>query len=186
MAVEVVGSRYTCRTNYLIAAACLVFGLWFLRDGWFNKDFFQKYIHQDEVTGEIKYDWELQFNRTWAPIGCGIVMFYFVISAVRLKSKKIVADREGLIMSRGRKIAYKDIRQIDKRFFEQKGYFSLEYEQAGQTKNLKFDDRTWDGLGLLLDEIVKQTGAKSLAEAEGKPKENAPTAEDEHDETNKD
>jgi len=177
MAVEVVGSRYTGRTNYLIAAACVVFGLWFLYDGWFNEEFIQEYTVVDEVTGEESQDITLQVNRTWIPIGCGVVMIYFIISAVRLKSKKIVADSEGLIISNGRKIAFNDIRQIDKRFFEQKGYFTIEYEQAGQTKEIKFDDRTWDGLGLLLDEIVKQTGAKSIAEVEGQEKENNNTAE---------
>ena len=180
MAVEVVGSRYTGRTNLLIAVACVVFGLWFLYDGWFNEEFIQEYTVVDEVTGEESQDITLQVNRTWIPIGCGIVMIYFVIAALRLKSKKIVTDSEGLVTSNGQKIAFNDIRQIDKRFFEQKGHFTIEYEQAGQTKEIKFDDRTWDGLGLLLDEIVKQTGAKSIAEVEGQEKENDNSAEDSH------
>ena len=184
MAVEVVGSRYTGRTNYMIAAACVVFGLWFLYDGWFNKDFIQEHSVVNEETGEKSLDPTLQVNRTWIPIGCGVVMIYFVIAAVRLKSKKIVADSEGLILSDGRKIAFNDIRQIDKRFFDQKGHFTIEYEQADQTKEMKFDDRTWDGLGLLLDEIVNQTGAKSIAEVEGQKKENDNSAEDSNGDQN--
>jgi len=186
MAVEVVGSKYTSRTNLLIAAACVVFGLWFLYDGWLNQEFIQGHTDIDEATGEQKIDGDLQLNRTWIPLGCGVVMIYFVISAVRLKSKKIVTDSEGLILNDGRKIAFNDIRQIDKRFFDQKGYFAIEYEQADQTKEMKFDDRTWDGLGLLLDEIVNQTGAKSIAEVEGQEKENDNSAEDSHGDQNKD
>ncbi|MCP4710512.1 MAG: hypothetical protein GY869_17960 [Planctomycetes bacterium] len=182
MAVEVVGSRYTCRTNLIIAAACVVFGLWFLYDGWLNEEFIKD--HTDKITEEI--DPTLQSNRTWIPLGCSVVMIYFVISTVRLKSKKIVTDSEGLVISDGQKIAFSDIRQIDKRFFEQKGYFAVEYEQAGQTKEMKFDDRTWDGLGLLLDEIVKQTGAKSITEVDGQDKENDINAENGDGDQNKD
>jgi len=186
MAVEVTGSRYTCRTNYLIAAACIVFGLWFLYDGWFNDEFIQDHMSLDEVTNEQQPNVDLMINRLWAPIFCGIVMVVFVIFAIRLKSKKIVTDNEGLILSNGQKITFNDIRQIDKRFFDQKGYFSIEYGPTGSTKEIKFDDRTWDGLRSLLDEIVKQTGAKSLAETEGQKKENDNAAEDSNGDQAKD
>ena len=56
MAVEVIGSRYTCRTNYIIAAVCVVFALWFLYDGWGNEEFQKEHTIIDEQTGQERPD----------------------------------------------------------------------------------------------------------------------------------
>ena len=164
MAAEAIGSRYTIKTNYLIAAACMAFALWFLYDGWFNEEF------QNENTEEGKPNITLQLNRTWLPIICGLAMACFASSAVRLRSRKIRADDKGLALSTGQEIPYESVRQIDKRHFEKEGHFAIEYQAGAGKKRLKLSDRHWDGLGLLLDELKKQTGAKPADALESEPK----------------
>jgi hypothetical protein len=161
MAVAATGSKYTCKTNYLIAAACAAMALWFLYDGWLNEEF-----QNDENISDL----DLQMNRIWIPAGCGLVIIYCMAAAWRLKSKKIVAAEKGLALSTGQIVPYKSVRQIDKRYFEKEGHFTIEYEEQGGKKQLKLTDRTWDGLGLLLDELVKQTGAVPVESLEQKTK----------------
>jgi|GEM_PF-329274 len=176
MAVEAIGSRYTIKTNYLIAAACLVFGAWYFYDGWFNEKFQEEHTirvkdeETGEETGEERPEPSLQMNRTWIPIFCWLVMTYFVVSSLRLRTKKIIADDEGLTLSNGQKIPYKNIRQIDKRLFKKKGRYTIEYDEDGRKKQMTLTEFKWDGLGLLLDEIVKGTKAKPAESLEAEAK----------------
>lgn len=153
MAVVATGSRHTQNTNYIIAVACILFACWFLYDGWFNQKF------KEEHTKDGKPDLTLRMNKFYIPIGCAVVVAFFILSAQRLKSQKITADETGLEFAGGLKIAYDSIKQIDKRFFDKEGHFTLDYEQGGEVKKMKLTDRTYDGLGILLDEVVRQTGA---------------------------
>lgn len=154
MAIIATGSRHTRNTNYIIAVACVLFACWFLYDGWFNEDFIKEHKEKDEYL-------TIRMNQIYIPVACAIAAVYFVVSAYRLKSRTITAARSELEFSNGLKIAYGDIQQIDKRFFEKEGHFTLDYEQGGVAQKLKLTDRTYDGLGLVLDEIVRQTGAAS-------------------------
>ena len=183
MAVEVTGSKYTCKINYLIAVACVAAALYCIYDGWINKKFQEKYTLEDGTP-----DVTLQINRYWLPIICGVAMVYLVVTSVRLRSKNITADEEGLVLSTGKKIPYKNIKQIDKRYFEKKGHFTIEHEEQGRKEKLKLTDRHWDGLGALLDEIVKQTGAKpaGLLEKDTKPQDQPSAAPDQSVETSED
>ena len=54
MAVEATGSKSTCKTNYIIAIACLVFGMWYFYDGWFNEEYKNDNTIIDEETGKCK------------------------------------------------------------------------------------------------------------------------------------
>ena len=91
------------------------------------------------------------------------IAVFFVFSAQRLKSRTITATEDGLEFSDGQKIPYTNVKQIDKRFFDKEGRFTLDYEQGSESKKLKLSDRTYDSLGLLLDEIVRRTGAAPAA-----------------------
>jgi len=164
MAVIARGSRYKQKTDYLIAAICLIGALWLLNDGWRNEKFQQEHTKNDQPDGT------LQLNRIYGPMVCAVVAVYFLISAVRLNSKKITADEQGLHLPQGRIIAYNSINKIDKRSFDKEGHFTIEYQGEGTDKQLKLSDRTYDHLPLLLDEIVRRTGAAPI-DAESTPKE---------------
>ena len=106
----------------------------------------------------------LKFNRIWGPVVCLLVALYFLRSVVQTPRQRVVADEKGLTVTGRGTIAYGDIKKIDKRFFEKEGYFVVEYDQAGSAKQVKLSDRKFDSLGLLLDELVKQTGAAPAAQ----------------------
>jgi hypothetical protein len=153
MAIIASGSRYKRNTNYIIIVVCVLGALWLLNDGYLDKEF------QQEHTKDGKPDGTLQFNRIYAPVACAIAVVYFLISAARLKSQKITADESGLHLPGKKVLAYNSINKIDQRFFDKEGHFTIEYQDGGADKQLKLSDRNYDNLGMLLDEVVRQSGA---------------------------
>ena len=93
------------------------------------------------------------------PFICVIGTLYFLVASAKLKSRKLVADEKGVTLAGGEEIAYASIKQTDKRYFEKEGHFTIEYGAGGTDKKVKLSDRDYDGLGLLLDEVVRRTGA---------------------------
>ena len=87
-------------------------------------------------------------------------------AAVIGKSRKITADDKALVLADGQQIPYDDIVKIDKRKFAKEGAFTLEYQHGGNNKSLTLTDRKYDNLGLLLDEIIRRTGATPESEAQ--------------------
>ncbi len=154
MATTAKGSTYTRNTSFIIALACLAFLAYCLYDGWVSENFQKKYMNEDGSPSV-----NLQLNRYYMPIGCGAAALYFLINAVGLGSKKIVADDSGLTVNSSATIPYANLKKIDKSKFKSKGVLMIDYESGGVAKQLKLSDRTYDNLGLLLDEIVAQTGA---------------------------
>jgi len=161
MAVVATGSRHKRNSNWMIAAACIAFALWFLYDGWVNKDFQKEKMEQGKQL-------DLQANRYYVPIACAALAVYFAISAVRTKGLRAAADEQGLLLADGTRIGYDAIEKIDKRFFDQEGHFTVSYRSGAQERRLRLSDRDYDQLGLVLDEIVQRTGA-APASAESPP-----------------
>ena len=153
MAVVATGCRHTRNTNYIIAVVCILVGLYFFYDGWFGS-YREKELEENEGKPTIS----LYINQ-YAIIPLAVIAVYFALAAKRLNAKRIEADDTALSFSHGLKIPYNSIQQIDKRFFEKEGHFTIEHDADGSIKKLKLNDRTYDGLGLLLDEIVRRTGA---------------------------
>jgi len=156
MAVEAKGSNYSFRTGIIITVASIAFGAYFFYDGWISESYQQK--ETDPETGETTFN--LKFNRVYGPIVCGLAAGYFLIGALTLRRKRLVAEGEGLRFSGGQFIPYGAMKAINRTPLQKKGYFTIDYEEEGQRKTLKLTERVYDNLGLLLDEIVKQTGAK--------------------------
>ena len=166
MAIEATGSKHGKNSGFIIALVCVLVGGYCLYDGWLNEEFQQNHITDG------KPDVTLNVNRIWLPITCLIVAAYSVISATRVGGKKIVASEEGLSFSGGQTIAYSNIKQIDKRYFDKEGHFILSYKEADTDKRLKLSGRKYDNLGMLLDELIRRTGATAPADAsEGTEKE---------------
>ena len=154
MATTAKGSTYTRNTSFFIALACLLGVVWCLYDGWISEEFQKSHVREDGSPNV-----NLQFSRYYGPIGCGVAALYFVIQAIGVGSKKIVADDSGLTVNANQTIPYANLKKIDKSKFKSKGILLIEYESGGAARQLKLSDRTYDNLGLLLDEIVAQTGA---------------------------
>jgi len=153
MAVTATGSKYKQKTGYIIAVFCLGITLYCLYDGWISQDYQQKHIKDGQP------DANLMANRIYLPLAAMIYGSYMLFSSIRLRTKKIVADSAQLTLSNGEPVDYSQITQIDKRFFEKEGHFTVFYKKNGQEMKIKLSGQNYDGLGLLLDELVRCTGA---------------------------
>ena len=154
MAIQIAASKYKRNTNNLLALACVLIIAWLLYDGWFNEKF-----QREQTDPDGRPNTTLQSNRLWLPIFGAAAAIYFLLSAYYLKSQKITADHDAIRWEKGLNIPYDKIKQIDKRYFEKEGHFTIFYlDPAGADKKVKLSDRDWDGLGIFLDEIIQITG----------------------------
>lgn len=154
MAVEASASRFNRNNGFIFAAVCIAAALWFGYDGWFGS------YRDTELEGnDGKPTVNLMFNM-YVPIPLAAGAGYFLVTSLLSASRKLVADESGLVINDKKTVRYAEMKSIDKRHFDKEGHFTIEYEQAGKVERLKLSDRKWDNLGLLLDEVVKQTGAE--------------------------
>ncbi|MCF7958767.1 MAG: hypothetical protein K9M57_10000 [Phycisphaerae bacterium] len=172
MAVEATGSRYSRNTNFIIVLALIGAGAWFFYDGHYIEEF----INDNTLTkineaGEevVTQKFNLTFNRTMGPVICGLGAIYFLAQALMLGTKLISADETDVTVKGGPKIPYSSILKIDKRDLEKKGILKIYYDVNGTEAVLKLSDRTYDHLGLLLDQIVAKTGAAPESAAKNNP-----------------
>ena len=153
MAVEATGSKFSRNNNLIMAVVCLAFASWFGYDGWVGE-----YHDEELVKNNGKPTPNLYFNQ-YAPVPLAVVAIFALVAAAKVPSRRITADDKGLTLSDGREIPYSSIKKIDKREFDKGGHFIIEYSENETAQQLKLSDRKYDNLGLLLDEIVRQTGA---------------------------
>ena len=158
MAATATGSKFSRNNSLLLTVFCLAFAMWFAYDGWISS------AYQTENTVDGVPNANLKFNR-YAPVPLVAVALVSLVAALRTPSRKITADQTGLAVLTSPAIPYASITMIDKRQFEKEGFLIVEYTDAGTTKRLKLADRKYDGLGLVLDELVKQTGAEPAGKA---------------------
>lgn len=155
MAQVAKASRYKRRSNYIFILVCVALGGYLLYDGRLHQEFIKEHTRPDGTA-----DITLEVNRTWGPLACALGVAYLVVSGLRWRSKQVAADEQGLVLANGARVGYDQVLKIDKRQFAQKGRFSVVYEgSGGSEQELTLSERDYDGLGLLLDELVKQTGA---------------------------
>ena len=157
MSLVIHGSRHSRNSLIMIIAMCLIFGGYFLYDGWVSESFQQK--HLDADTG--KPDANLQFNRIYGPILCGAAALWFAASLWRWRWRRLEATDTGIVIGTDKEIPYAAMTRLDKRFFEAEGHFTLYYTVPGTSEEAagKFSDRDYDGLGTFLDTVVSKTGA---------------------------
>jgi len=153
MAVEAVGSKFSRNNHLIVAVMCIVFGAWFAYDGWINKEYQEEQTREDGTPTA-----NLQFNR-YAPVGLLAIAVYSLVAAAGVKSKRVVADEQGLTINNKITIPYSNVTHIDKRAFEKEGHFTVGYKEADADQTLKLSDRKYDNLGALLDELILRTGA---------------------------
>ncbi|MBN1818488.1 MAG: hypothetical protein JW828_14090 [Sedimentisphaerales bacterium] len=150
MAVIAPLSKYK-KGNFKIVIAVLIgLALWFAYDGYLNKSFIEKHTQEDGAPNGT-----LVFNQKSPPFlaGAAVLMglWYF-----RTKDKKVVADESSLIVGKTR-IPFDSIERIDKTHFDSNGYFTVIYKtETGSEAELRLNERTYDNLPAVLEELIRQ------------------------------
>lgn len=151
MAIEAPLSRYK-RTNFKIyIVVCLVLAAWFAYDGYISESFIQEHSDEEGNPNAI-----LVLNQKAPPVLVGVAVLigacFFVV-----RGRKLVADEKELIIAGRKRIPYDAIEAIDKTHFEQKGFFTIVYRNAGGAElRHRVSDRQYDNLGPVLDHLVAQ------------------------------
>ena len=161
MAVEATGSSFARKNAIIYAVLGILVGLYFFHDGWLG--WFTDYMDKELEAGGDNPTLNLQFNR-YVPFVLWPFALYYLIQIPRISKQRLVADNKGLTIQNQPTLSYDTITHIDNRPFDKSGYFLVGVNDGGRKRELKFSDRKYDNLGLLLDELVKQTGAKPQSE----------------------
>lgn len=149
MAIEAPLSK-SKRNDFIIGVVvCLGLALWFAYDGYFNQKFITEHTNK-----EGRPDSTLVFNQKSPPFFVAgallLGVYWFVI-----RHRKVVAAEDALVIAGRRKIPYDTIEQIDKTYFESKGFFTLTYKnENGKVVQYTLTDRHYSNLGPVLDHLV--------------------------------
>ena len=156
MSVEATASKYKANSFRLYMAVCIVGAAVLAYDGYLSKydwskrqSFYKKhYIENDNQPSDaIKFNMYSPF--VLLPLGA-----FFAFKWVTSKKKKVVAGDTSLDVS-GTEITYDSMESINKTHFESKGFFTITYKDSqGSSNEIKISDRDYDGLGIVLDEVV--------------------------------
>ena len=125
------------------------FGIYCIYDGYYNEEFIKE--HKD---AEGNPNSTLVFNQKSPPylIGAAALLGVYLFA---IKNKKIVADENELIISSKERISYDSIQQIDKTYFEKKGFFVITFkDKDGKEARRKLHERTYDNLAAILEHLV--------------------------------
>ena len=148
MAIEAPISNFKKNNLKIYIVFLLALAAWCAYDGYFNTEWIE-----DHTDAEGNQETYLVFNRN-APAVLGGVAILLGVYLFMIKDKKVVADESGLTFAK-KTISYDSIEKIDKTHFEKKGYFTITYkDQNGADTDCKLNDRTYDNLSAILDEVV--------------------------------
>jgi len=155
MAIEAPYSKYS-KNNFKIAIVlCLGAAIIFAYDGYLSKyewslrrSFYEKHVEDG------KPDFDMVFNQKSPFVFVGLAAVTTVWFWAR-KNKKLLADENELIISNKERISYDSIQQIDKTYYEKKGFFVITYKTEGDNEvNWKVSDRKYDNLAAILEHLV--------------------------------
>jgi hypothetical protein len=149
MAIEAPISRYKKTNIKICIAVCIGLVIWCIYDAHFNEEFIKKYTDADgNPTG-----W-LIINKKAPPflIGAAVLLGLYLFS---LRNKKLIAEENELIINDKKRISYGSIQQINKTYFDKKGFFVITYKDKGESEvRLKLTDRKYDNLTAILEHLV--------------------------------
>jgi hypothetical protein len=158
MALEAPLSKFK-RNNFIIyIVVCLGFATIFAYDGYLSQyDWSHRRAFYEEHTDEQgRPDSTLVWNQRLPPIlvaGALLVAGYWYT----IRHRKLVAAEDALHFSNGKKIPYDAIEQIDKTWFDKKGFFTIHYKAPdGKPVRRRLSDRQYDNLAPLLDHLIAQ------------------------------
>jgi len=151
MAIEAPLSKYSRNSFLIYIGICLVMAAWFAYDGYLSKSFIEEHTNE-----EGRPDTDLLINRYAPPFlvgGAALLGLWFWA----IRGRKLVAEEDELVISAKKRIPYSAIESIDKTHFENKGFFTINYERdSGTRAACKLTDRQYDNLKAILDHLVAQ------------------------------
>ncbi len=149
MAIEAPISKFK-RTNLKIyIVVCIALAVWCAYDGYFNKDWIKEHTNHDgSPQPYLVFNQKAPFFFGGAAVLLGLYLFV-------IKSRKLVADDNDLIISPNEKIAYDSIQKINKTGFDSKGYFIITYkDKDGREIDRKISGKTYDNLKAVLEHLI--------------------------------
>lgn len=155
MAIEAPYSKYS-KTNFKIGIVlCVAVAIIFAYDGYLSKyEWSLRRSFYEEHVKDGKPDFDMVFNQKSPLVFVGLAAVTTVWFWAR-KNKKVLADENELIISNKERISYDSIQQIDKTYFEKKGFFVITYkDKDGKEVRHKLNERTYDNLAAILEHLV--------------------------------
>ncbi len=149
MAIEAPLSKHKKNNFKIYIAVCIGLAIWFGYDGYFNEKFKERHADANGTP-----DATLAVNQKASPffIGAGVLLGAYLFA---IRNKKVIADENELIFSNKGRISYDSIQKIDKTRFKSKGFFIITHKSNdGREVNRKLNDRTYDNLEAILNELV--------------------------------
>ncbi len=155
MAIEAPYSKYS-KNNFKIAIVLFVaMAIIFAYDGYLSKyEWSLRRSFYEEHVKDGKPDFDMVFNQKSPFVFVGLAAVTTAWFWAR-KNKKVLADENELIISDKERISYDSIQQIDKTYYEKKGFFVITYKDKGDNEvKRKLNDRTYDNLAAILEHLV--------------------------------
>ncbi len=151
MVIEAPISKYKKTNIKICIAVCIGLVIWCIYDAHFNEEFIKKYTDTEgNPTG-----W-LTINKKAPPFLIGAAVL-FGLYLFLLKNKKLIADENELVINNKKRISYDSIQQINKTYFDKKGFFVITYQEKGESEvRLRLSDRKYDNLAAVLDRLVEK------------------------------
>ena len=155
MAIEAPYSKYS-KNNFKIGIVLFVaMAIIFAYDGYLSKyEWSLRRSFYEENVKDGKPNFDMVFNQKSPFVFVGLAAVTTAWFWAR-KNKKLLADENELIISNKEKISYDSIQQIDKTYYEKKGFFVITYKTEGDKEvNWKISDRQYDNLAAILEHLV--------------------------------
>lgn len=157
MAIVAPLSRYRRNNHMILLAVVLGLAAWFHYDGHFNQEFITKHTKPDGTPDDT-----LMINRKAPPflLAAGVLV---VGNFVRIRNQRIRVDEENLVIN-SLSIPLKDLTQIDRTHFDNKGFFMLSYRSGGGERSIKLVSRNYDNLSEILDRLIEELSGSASQE----------------------
>lgn len=157
MAIEAPISKFK-KTNFKIfLGICIAIAIIFAYDGYLSKYKWSgrySFYKEQVLDNDGKPTPTMNFNRKSPPFFLAGAVIFAVILYV-LKDKKLIADENELVITDKKRISYDSIQQINKTYFEKKGFFVITYkDKGGGEVRLRLSDRKYDNLPAVLELLV--------------------------------
>lgn len=151
MAIEAPISKFKKNNILIYMVVCIILAAWFGYDGYFNQSFIQKNTDENNSPNGT-----LIFNQKSPPFFLAAAIIFGVYFS-RIRTIKLLAEDNELIINKNMKIPYDSIEKINKTWFEKKGYFIITYKDgSGKETDYKISDRSYDGLDNILNHLVEK------------------------------
>jgi hypothetical protein len=155
MAIEAPYSKHGTNNFIIGIGIFLAMAIIFAYDGYLSKyEWSLRHTFYEEHVKDGKPDFDMVFNQK-SPF---VFVAFAAVIAVWFwarKNKKLLADENELIISDKKRISYDSIQQINKTYFEKKGFFVITYKNKGGGEvRLRLSDRKYDNLSAVLEHVV--------------------------------